>query len=336
MVEGPENTDKSRHQPVLLNEVVKVVSPRDGGTYVDGTFGGGGYARALLEAANCTVCAIDRDPEAIEAGAGLAATSAGRLMLIEGSYSDMEKLLEERGVSAADGVVLDIGVSSMQLDDPERGFSFLKDGPLDMRMRRKGVTAAEIVNSLPEAELKRIIAAFGEERRAGAIARAIARARAEKAITRTGELARLIEQMLGRRSQDPIHPATRTFQALRIYVNRELHELVQGLAAAERLLKPGGRLAVVSFHSLEDRIVKRFLAERSGRAGRPSRHMPEKQAQLPSFEPMGRQPTTPTEEEVSRNPRSRSAKLRAAVRTEAPAKPVSGELLALASAGGRG
>jgi 16S rRNA (cytosine1402-N4)-methyltransferase len=336
MVEGPENTGKSHHQPVLLNEVVKMISPRDGGIYADGTFGGGGYARALLEEANCNVYAIDRDPEAIEAGAGLAATYPGRLMLIEGSYSDMEEQLKARGVSAADGVVLDIGVSSMQLDDPARGFSFQKDGPLDMRMGRKGVTAAEIVNGLPEAELKRIIAVYGEERRAGTIARAIARARTEKPITRTGELARLIEQVMGRRPQDPIHPATRTFQALRIHLNRELDELVQGLAAAERLLKPRGRLAVVSFHSLEDRIVKRFLAERSGRTGRPSRHMPEKQAQIPTFEIIGRRPVTPTAEEVSRNPRARSAKLRAAVRTEAPPKPVSTELLALASIGGQG
>jgi 16S rRNA (cytosine1402-N4)-methyltransferase len=330
-----ENGHKTRHQPVLLEAVLKALTPRDGGIYVDGTFGGGGYSRGLLEAADCAVYAIDRDPTAIEAGAALVATFPGRLTLIEGLFSDMADLLGERGIDAADGVVLDVGVSSMQIDDPQRGFSFMKDGPLDMRMGKNGQSASDVVNTLAPADLKQVIAVFGEERRAHAIARAIAKAREEKPITRTGELARLVEKVLGRRPQDPIHPATRTFQALRIYVNRELEELVHGLSAAERLLKPGARLAVVTFHSLEDRIVKRFLAGRSGRQALPSRHLPAVERAPPSFALLGRQPVTPSAEEVASNPRARSAKLRAAVRTDAPPRPVAAELAALALAGGR-
>ena len=330
-----ENRRKS-HQPVLLKEVLEALSPRDGGIYVDGTFGAGGYSRALLETADCAVYAIDRDPEAIEAGAAVIQVFPQRLTLIEGRFSGMEEHLAERGIRAIDGVVLDVGVSSMQIDDPERGFSFMRDGPLDMRMGKSGQSASDVVNTLAPKDLKQLIAVFGEERRAHAIAKAIAKAREEKPITRTAELARLVEGVLGRRPQDPIHPATRTFQALRIHVNRELEELVHGLGAAERLLKPGARLAVVTFHSLEDRIVKRFLAERSGRQALPSRHLPAVEPVPPSFAPLGRQPVTPSAEEVASNPRARSAKLRSASRTEAPPRPIGVELEGLALAGGRG
>jgi 16S rRNA (cytosine1402-N4)-methyltransferase len=335
MVEQSENKGKSRHEPVLLTEVLEALRPREGGIYVDGTFGAGGYTRAILQTAQCTVYAIDRDAEALAAGAALAAAFPGRLTLIEGLFSNMDSLLALQGVEAVDGIVLDVGVSSMQLDDPARGFSFRSDGPLDMRMGRGSQTAADAVNTLSEDELKRIIAVFGEERRAHAIARAIVRARAEKPFTRTGELARLVESVIGRKPQDPIHPATRTFQALRIHINRELEELVRALGAAEKLLKPGGRLAVVCFHSLEDRIAKKFLVERSGHASRPSRHRPAAAMQHPTFMLLTRNPVTPSEAEVEANPRSRSAKLRAAVRTDAPARPLTRDLLLLASSGGR-
>ena len=323
------------HQPVLLNEVLEALAPRPRGIYVDGTFGGGGYTQAILESAQCSVYAIDRDPRAIEAGAALIAAFPNRLTLIEGLFSNMGELLAAEGISEVDGIVLDIGVSSMQIDDAERGFSFQKDGPLDMRMGRSGPSAADVVNSLEESELKSVIAVFGEERRAYAIARAIAKRRREQPFTRTSELAQLIQSVLGRRPYEAIHPATRTFQALRIFVNRELEELVQGLGTAEKLLKPGGRVAIITFHSLEDRIVKRFLIERSGKEARPSRHQPAAQAALPSFELMGPQPVTPSEEEVSRNPRARSAKLRAAVRTAAPAQALNQGLRRLASIEGR-
>ena len=321
------------HQPVLLSEMLAAIAPGPGAIYVDGTFGGGGYAQAILEIAPCTVYAIDRDTRAIAAGAASIAAFPGRLTLIEGLFSNMGDLLAAQGVQEVDGVVLDIGVSSMQIDEAERGFSFQKDGPLDMRMGTEGLSAADVVNSLEESELKKVIAVYGEERRAHAVARAIARRRRERPFTRTGELAQLIQAVLGRRPHEAIHPATRTFQALRIFVNRELEELIQGLSAAEQLLKPGGRLAVVTFHSLEDRIVKRFLIERSGRQARPSRHQPAGQAAPPSFELLGPQPATPSDEEISSNPRARSAKLRAAIRTAAPAQALSLSLRRLASVG---
>jgi 16S rRNA (cytosine1402-N4)-methyltransferase len=335
MVEQSEIRAKSRHEPVLLTEVLEALHPLEGGIYVDGTFGAGGYTSAILQTADCAVYAIDRDAEAIAAGAALAATFPGGLTLIEGLFSNMDSLLAMQGVEAVDGIVLDVGVSSMQLDDPSRGFSFRSDGPLDMRMGQGGQTAADAVNALSEQELRRIIAVFGEERRAHAIARAITTARAEKPFTRTGELARLVETVIGRKPHDPIHPATRTFQALRIHINRELEELVRALAAAEKLLKPGGRLAVVSFHSLEDRIVKKFLTERSGHAARPSRHRPAAATQHPTFMLLTRNPVTPSAAEVESNPRSRSAKLRAALRTDAPARPLTRDLLLLAGSGGR-
>jgi 16S rRNA (cytosine1402-N4)-methyltransferase len=308
------------HIPVMLNPVLAVLAPRDGEIHVDGTFGGGGYARALLDAADCMVIGIDRDPAAIARGHDLARDYPGRLTLIEGPFSAMDDLIAGHGVTAVDGVTLDIGVSSFQLDDATRGFSFRVDGPLDMRMDGTGRDAADVVNELSERELSDLISRLGEERRARAVARAIVAARQSTAITRTGELADIVRSVV-RKSADVIDPATRTFQALRLYVNDELGELERGLAAAERILRAGGRLAVVAFHSLEDRIVKRFLHERSGMAARPSRHMPDLPgtARAPSFRLVTRKPMGPGADEIAANPRARSARLRAAVRTEAPA-----------------
>ena len=308
-----------RHLPVLRDEVVAALAPRDDEAIVDGTFGAGGYAQALLSAARCKVYGIDRDPEAIAAGAGLAAESGGRLELIEGRFSEMDALLAAHGVERADGVALDLGVSSMQLDQAERGFSIQRDGPLDMRMAKRGESAADLVNGYGEAELADLIWRYGEERRSRAVARAISQARATKPIERTGELADIVAKAVGR--TPGMHPATRTFQALRICVNDELGELTRGLAAAERLLAPGGRLAVVAFHSLEDREVKQFLQTRSGVEPGASRHLPvaRRSRRAPSFRLLFRGARTPADAEVARNPRARSARLRAAVRTEAPA-----------------
>jgi len=311
----------SAHLPVLRDEVVEALAPRDGEIFVDGTFGGGGYSTALLETARCSVYGIDRDPAAIARGAALATRFAGRLTLIQGTFGSMSELMSERGVSAVDGIALDIGVSSDQIDQAERGFSFQKDGPLDMRMGGTGISAAGIVNTYSEQQLAGILYVFGEEHKSHAIARAIVAARARAPIARTLELASICSRVLGR-ANDGLHPATRTFQALRIYVNDELGELARGLAAAEQLLKPGGRLAVVSFHSLEDRMVKRFLAERSGKSAGGSRHLPAALASpTASFELKSRRAITATRAEISRNPRARSAKLRAAIRTSAPVIP---------------
>ena len=283
----------------------------------------GGTRVPYLEAANCKVYAIDRDPEAIAGGAALLAAFRERLTLIEGRFADMESLLAEFGVAAVDGVALDIGVSSMQIDEAERGFSFAKDGPLDMRMSRDGPTAADIVNSFEPEALARIIAVLGEENKARAIARAIVRAREKQKLSTTLALVNAIEQATGKQKHfERIHPATRTFQALRIYVNGELDELAHGLAAAERMLKPGGRLAVVTFHSLEDRIVKRFLNERSREKPAQSRHVPEVQAAAPSFKLLFKGHGEAGEVEMVANPRARSAKLRAAERTAAPVHPL--------------
>jgi 16S rRNA (cytosine1402-N4)-methyltransferase len=311
----------SRHQPVLLAEVLRLLAPRDGGIYVDGTFGAGGYSRAILESADCRVWGIDRDPRAVAAGAGLARHYAGRLTLIEGRFGEMGALLAEEGVAAADGVALDIGVSSMQLDEAERGFSFRFDGPLDMRMGRGGPSAADLVNGLEEAALADLIFRYGEEKRARAIARAIVARRASAPITRTSELAQIVRAVV--HGRDGIDPATRTFQALRIAVNDELGELERGLTSAEALLREGGRLAVVAFHSLEDRRVKQFLRRREGRAPKGSRHLPAAQAApAPSFRRCPGDEATPTESETAANPRARSARLRGAERTAAPAWPV--------------
>ena len=311
------------HVPVMLREVLAQMAPRDHGTYVDGTFGAGGYTRALLDAARCRVFGIDRDPSAIAAGQAAVAASGGRLTLLEGRFSDMERLLAGQGIAAVDGIVLDIGVSSMQLDQPARGFSFLRDGPLDMRMAQSGPSAADVVNTLPQDALANIIYIFGEEPRSRAIARAIVAARSEAPITTTAGLAAAVERATGRqRPQDRTHPATRTFQALRIHVNGELDELVTALHAAERLLSPGGRLVVVTFHSLEDRIVKRFFASRCGKLPAGSRHAPVLgEGPAPSFELLFKGHLEAAPDECAANPRARSAKLRAGQRTAAPAMP---------------
>ena len=311
------------HTPVMLREVLDALAPTDGETYVDGTLGAGGTARALLEAADCTVWGIDRDALAVRLGISLSQRFPGRLHVLHGRFADMERLLGERAVAAVDAVTLDIGPSSMQLGDPSRGFSFSLDGPLDMRMESEGVSAAEVVNGADEATLAGIISRYGEERRARAIARAIVAARHRGPIERTGELARIVAAVV-RRAPGGVHPATRTFQALRIHVNDELGQLARGLGAAERLLAPEGRLVVICFHSLEDRQVKRFLARRSGLQPRPSRHQPETAGQPPppSFRLVFRGARKPRAAEVAANPRARSAKLRAAVRTAAPAWPL--------------
>ncbi|AWK87508.1 16S rRNA (cytosine(1402)-N(4))-methyltransferase RsmH [Azospirillum thermophilum] len=315
------------HIPVLLAEVIAALSPRDGGVYVDGTFGAGGYTRAILESADCRVWGIDRDPAAIARGIALAQAFPGRLEMIEGRFGDMAGLLADRGVSAVDGVALDVGVSSPQIDEPERGFSFRFDGPLDMRMGRDGPTAADVVNGADEGELADIIFHYGEERMARRVARAIVAARREAPIERTGRLAEIVRSVVPRGKGDAIDPATRTFQGLRIHVNDELGELRRGLAGAESLLKPGGRLAVVSFHSLEDREVKAFLKDRSSPPPSPSRHTPAAPAaaRSPSFRLLTRKPVSPGEAEAHANPRARSARLRAAERTEAPAFPAPGK-----------
>ena len=322
--EGKTAADvRARHIPVLLSEVLEALNPGDGETFIDATFGAGGYTRALLEAARCNVIAIDRDPSAIAGGAELAAEFPGRLRLVEGRFGELDALAAEAGAPQVDGVVLDIGVSSMQLDEAERGFSFQSDGPLDMRMSAAGPSAADVVNTEEEETLAAILRELGEERHARGIARAIVKARGEAPITRTRQLADIAARF-GRGAKEKQHPATRTFQALRIYVNDELGELARGLAAAERILKPGGRLAVVTFHSLEDRIVKRFLVSRSGKEARQSRHLPDigDAGPPPSFRIVNPRPLTPSKGEIVTNPRARSARLRAAVRTEAAARPL--------------
>jgi len=329
---SPLEIDGRPHVPVMLAEVLGALSPRDGGIYVDGTFGAGGYARAILSAASCRVIGIDRDPTAIAAGQEMASACGGRLTLIEGRFGDMKHLLSSSGHTQVDGVVLDIGVSSMQIDRSERGFSFLRDGPLDMRMGAVGTTAADIVNGLSQETLGRIIHIFGEEPRARAIARAIVAARSETPITTTLGLVRAIERATGRpRPQDRIHPATRTFQALRIQVNGELDELVSVLHGAEELLKPEGRLVVVTFHSLEDRIVKRFFQSRAAKTPAVSRHVPTGEPGPPaSFRLPFKGHLSASKEEAARNPRARSAKLRAGIRTDAAPMPSIAATLSLA------
>ena len=300
------------HVPVLLGEVLELIRPRTGGHYVDGTFGGGGYARAILDAADCKVFGIDRDPDAIARGQTLVARYGGRLTLIEGRFSQMETLLAGVAAGSVDGVVLDVGVSSFQLDEPQRGFSFRDDGPLDMRMGREGFSAADVVNDTDEKELADIIFEYGEERHSRRIAHAIVAARP---IARTSELAQIVFRAYGpKAASQPIHPATRTFQALRIYVNDELGELDRALAAAETVLRAGGRLAVVAFHSLEDRIVKRFFSATSGAEPQSSRHLPQRTRSAASFRTLTRRPVVPGAHEVSLNPRARSARLRAGER----------------------
>jgi 16S rRNA (cytosine1402-N4)-methyltransferase len=305
-----------RHIPVLLREVIANLAPHDGGVYIDGTFGAGGYTAAVLAACDTRVIAIDRDPSAIEAGQPEVDKAAGRLVLIRGEFAALDRVVGDLGISAVDGVVLDLGVSSMQLDTAERGFSFRLDGPLDMRMGTAGPSAADVIAQASERDLADIIFFLGEERRARAVARAIVAVRGDGPIATTRALADVVARVVHGRPGD-IHPATRTFQSLRLYVNDELGQLAQGLAAAERILAPGGRLVAVSFHSLEDRIVKNFLTARSG-AERGSRHLPETASAPATFERLTRRPLEADDAEVAANPRARSAKLRAAVRTAAP------------------
>jgi 16S rRNA (cytosine1402-N4)-methyltransferase len=304
-----------RHAPVLLDEVIAGLAPQPGETHVDGTFGAGGYTRALL-ASGAHVIAFDRDPDAIAEGQPMVGAAEGRLTLVPERFSEMAEALAALGVDAVDGVTLDIGVSSMQLDRAERGFSFQADGPLDMRMEQAGPSAADFCNEADEGDIADVLFNLGEERQSRRVARAIVAARP---IETTGQLAGIVRRALGYREHDKKDPATRSFQAIRIHLNRELEELEDGLAAAERVLKPGGRLAIVSFHSLEDRIVKRFLKERSGANPSGSRHLPTiEAAHAPSFEGVAK-PVRAGEAELARNPRSRSATLRIARRTAASA-----------------
>lgn len=309
------------HVPVLLAEVIAALAPRDGGRYLDGTFGRGGYARALLAAADTRVLGLDRDPAAVAEGRRLEAEQPARFAIRQGRFGDMERLAEEAGFRPLDGIALDLGVSSPQLDEAARGFSFRQDGPLDMRMAgaaEGGASAADLVNGEDEAALADIIFQYGEERRSRQVARAIVRARAEAPILTTQRLAEIVRRAVPK-SGDGLDPATRTFQALRVAVNDELGELERGLAAAERLLAPGGRLAVVAFHSLEDRAVKRFLAERATDRPRGSRHLPDQAAggHVASFRLLFKGATKPGQAEIRVNPRAASARLRAAERVGA-------------------
>lgn len=321
MTSASGSPDIARHIPVMLPDVLDALQPRPHETYIDGTFGAGGYTRAILETADCRVVAFDRDPTAIAGGAALVEEFAPRLTLLHRPFGEMAEAIQEIGVEAVDGVVLDIGVSSMQIDQAERGFSFQSDGPLDMRMSCEGPSAADIVNGFEEEQIADIIYDYGEERRSRAIARAIVKARAIAPLTRTKELADLVLRVFHGRKEDGRHPATRTFQGLRIFVNNELGELERALSAAEKILRPGGRIVLVTFHSLEDRIVKRFLAERSGKMDQGSRYLPQKNVQVspPSFRLVNSRPLTPQKGELDVNPRARSARLRAAIRTDAPA-----------------
>ncbi len=305
-----------KHYPVMLSEVLSALSPKAGETYIDGTFGNGGYSEAFLKAADCQVIGLDRDPNVRPRADELTQNYDGRFSLVHTPFSRMDKI---EGIGTVDAVILDIGVSSMQLDQNERGFSFMRSGPLDMRMSQSGPSAEDAVNDMSRADLERIFRVYGEEKRARRAAELIVRAREDGRIVTTGSLAELLEKGLGRTGK--IHPATRVFQALRIFINDELRELYLGLCAAEKILKPGGRLIVVTFHSLEDRMVKRFVRRRSETAKAGSRYQPEvdMSGPAPSLMEPRRSVVKPSEDELAENPRSRSAKLRAAIRTDAPA-----------------
>ena len=305
--------DTAPHIPVLIRPLIAAVSPVSG-VWLDGTFGNGGYTRELLQAGADKVIGVDRDPLAFELAADWVAGFGDRIELVEGIFSKLDEY-----ASNLDGVVLDLGVSSMQLDLAERGFSFMRDGPLDMRMSQSGISAADLCNDADEAELADIIYLYGEERASRRIAKAIVAARP---LSTTGELARIVESCLPRAKPNQSHPATRTFQALRIAVNNEYGELAMGLMAAERALKPGGQLAVVTFHSVEDRMVKRFLQARSGNNANANRFAPETEQVTPAFRIEKRKAIGPDEQELAENPRSRSAKLRVAIRTDAPAQDI--------------
>lgn len=312
------------HLPVMMNEVLRALEPKTGEVFVDGTFGGGGYSTALLDSADCKVYGIDRDPDAITRGQQIAARYKGRLILIKGCFSEMATLVPQAAEKKVDGVAMDLGISSFQITDASRGFSFLKDGPLDMRMSGVGLTAAEVVNSYCEKELADIFFLYGEEKKSRHIARAIVSARKSKPIITTAQLASLIvsvTKIKNSRKTGLIHPATRIFQALRIFVNKELEELEAGLRAAEFILREGGRLVIVSFHSLEDRIVKKFLKQRSGKIPQGSRHSPPEATpgtwREPTFLLPRGKAERPSLVEITRNPRARSARLRFAYRTSA-------------------
>jgi 16S rRNA (cytosine1402-N4)-methyltransferase len=307
------------HQPVMLNEVLDALQPLSNAVIIDATFGRGGYSQALLKEKNCTVMAIDRDPDAIAAGITMAAAYKGRLKVMEGAFSTMITLARDAGIKDVDGIVFDLGLSSPQIDEAGRGFSFRQDGPLDMRMEKSGPNAADFINSAKENDIARVIWEFGEERASRRIARAIVKARTESPITRTKQLAAIIHHVMPKPKPGQIDPATRSFQGIRIHVNSELDEIRNALNAAEILLKPGGRLVVVSFHSLEDRMVKNFMIARSDRQPRPSRHQPDIARPDPSFILARRKPILPSAKETALNPRARSARLRMAVRTNAPA-----------------
>ncbi len=310
----PPTPERPAHVPVLIGPLIRAVAPV-AGHWLDGTFGAGGYSRALLEAGAARVTGVDRDPAAVASGAAMVAASGGRLDLVQGTFSALDTLVSE----PLDGIVLDLGVSSMQIDQPERGFSFAKDGPLDMRMGSDGPSAPDLVNGAAEAELADILYHYGEERASRRIARAIVKARTEAPVTTTQRLSEIVCACLPRPKPGQSHAATRSFQAIRIAVNAEFTELAQGLAAAERALRPGGALAVVTFHSLEDRIVKRFFQTRSGADPNANRHAPATNHAAPRFTLLARRPVAPDAGEIAANPRARSAKLRVARRTDAPA-----------------
>jgi len=313
--------DAPPHIPVLLASIINAVAPVSG-VWLDGTFGAGGYSRALLDAGAERVLAIDRDPEVFQRAKGWASQYGARLVMIAGEFGQLDMLAQTEHAVPLDGVVLDIGVSSMQIDQAERGFSFAKDGPLDMRMSQTGTSAADIVNSAEEKTLADILYQYGEERASRRIAHAIVARRKTDPIVRTADLSALVSGCLPRPKPGQVHPATRSFQALRIAVNDELRQLIDGLSAAERALKPGGVLAVVTFHSLEDRIVKRFFQARSGDGPRGNRYAPDIVSDAPRFERMTKKAVIATEAEMAANPRARSAKLRIGRRLAAPAGPV--------------
>jgi len=314
-----EVLDRSMHKPVMLAEVLEALKPKDGDIYVDATFGAGGYSRALLESAECRVYAIDRDPQVVMLADALARDFPGRFLLLTGCFGNMLSLLASEGVGAVDGIVMDLGVSSMQLDQPERGFSFKADGPLDMRMGSDGVSADVLINTLPEKELADIIYQYGEEKASRKIAAEIVREREVAPIKTTGRLADIVRRVV--RKDGKIDPATRTFQALRIRVNDELGEIERALADASHLLRPGGRLIVVSFHSLEDRIIKRFMRPKSDAISRYdlAAMVQQKEVDQALFDPLTSKAVLAGEEEIAQNPRARSAKLRAAIRSDVAA-----------------
>ena len=317
-------TPADPHIPVLLGPLLKAVAPVDG-VWLDGTFGAGGYARGLLKAGAACVIAVDRDPTVFEMARDWAAEYGDRIKMVEGTFGELDEYCD----APLDGIVLDLGVSSMQLDQAERGFSFMNDGPLDMRMGAEGATAADLVNDLDEASLADMLYLYGEERASRRIARTILKARDLARIETTGQLARIVQSALPRPKPGQTHPATRSFQAIRIAVNDEYGQLAQGLQAAERALRPGGKLAVVTFHSIEDRMVKRFFQQRSGAGGQGSRHAPQREEIVPAFEILTRRAVTADADELAINPRSRSAKLRVAMRTDAPAEAIDPQTLGM-------